>query len=880
MLASTLHWRFLDVVSGNTPDGPIGIDFFQAPRGYRNLLAGNNIYLTEISDYGPSYATSFFDHPFLAVAVGPWTAHWPPWVAFGVYECACIGLLALGAWRLSKAFDDPLGKAFCYFAMLCGFPVFCILWTGQMHVFVVLGVALVLAGLMRLEQEPQRADRHIRWIQLGLLISLLSKPVVALMLPVLFILPETRRKLLLPVAVYAVLSLSFLLAPRLNPGGYNCLHWLHIPAAVFKHQLAHRVLYPVPLDLSHEYWIRSLPMLLNAAGAGPIVLLIAKLPVAAVALMSLTPLLLPDRGQRIRAAVLTASLCVLSYDLTYFQAFEYHYATLLPLLPAMLWLGRRESVPWLRRVMLGSFIVSLSFLLPSLCFLTPLDPRCWVANTLQRVTPVIVAFLGLSVYGVASTWRARRRPRLVTRQMIHGMGPAVCLGGLLGLLFAAVAAAAYATMPARFLIATQNWTPRDWETHLEDVISRPGVAPEVLADIHRSLGRWYAPAEPRIALEHYRKAAAFQSNSAEFRADLGNAFLGLRQFGEAVEQWEQALQLDPRSSAAHNNLGAALAGCGRLDEAAASYRKALEIKPDYAEAQINLGVALTRSGRIGEAMAQFQRALEITPDDAEAHNDLGFALAGRGRIDEAMAHFEKALRIDPNHVLARNNLGLALAGRGRIDEAMAQYQQALKLKPDYAEAHLNLGIALTARGRNDEAMAHYQEALKIKPDYAQAHVHLGMALTAHGRIDEAMAQYQQALKIKPDYAEAHVNLGTALANLGRIDAAIAEFQKALEIEPDYAEAHINLGVALAGRGRLDAAMAHFQQALKIKPDYAEAHKNLGIALAGCGRIDEAIDHYQKALVLARQQNKAGLAEELATRLRTYNDRIPKATDVR
>ncbi len=31
----------------------IGSDFFQTPRGFRNLLAGNNIYLTEISDYGP-----------------------------------------------------------------------------------------------------------------------------------------------------------------------------------------------------------------------------------------------------------------------------------------------------------------------------------------------------------------------------------------------------------------------------------------------------------------------------------------------------------------------------------------------------------------------------------------------------------------------------------------------------------------------------------------------------------------------------------------------------------------------------------------------------------------------------------------------------------
>ena len=170
MLASTLHWRFLDVVAGNR-GGPLGIDFFQAPRGYRNLLAGNNIHLTEISDYGPDYATSFFDHPFLAVVVGPWTAPLPPWTAFAAYDCVCVGLLVLGAWRLAAAFDDPLGKAFSYFAVLCGFPVYFLLWTGQMQLFVVLGVTLVLAGLMCLEQAralqapPPAGSNSVCWFR-------------------------------------------------------------------------------------------------------------------------------------------------------------------------------------------------------------------------------------------------------------------------------------------------------------------------------------------------------------------------------------------------------------------------------------------------------------------------------------------------------------------------------------------------------------------------------------------------------------------------------------------------------------------------------------------------------------------------------------------
>ena len=305
--------------------------------------------------------------------------------------------------------------------MFCAVPVYVVLWQGQIHALVVLAVALVLAGLMGLEREPERAERHLRWIQLGLLISLLSKPLVALMLPVLFVLPETRRKLLLPVAVYAVVSLLFLWVPRLNPGGYNGMHWLYIPVAVFKGRLSLGVLRPCACDLSQNCWVLSLPMLLNAAGAHEMVLLAAKLPTVAVGLMSLAPLFLPERGQRIRAAMVVASLSVLSYNLTYFQGWEYHYAALLPLLPAMLWLRRQETVPWLRGLLTGSFLVSLPLLLPTPIFLGQGDPRFWAAATVQRVTPPIAAFLGLLAYGAASAWLARRRPRLISLQMARGV---------------------------------------------------------------------------------------------------------------------------------------------------------------------------------------------------------------------------------------------------------------------------------------------------------------------------------------------------------------------------------------------------------------------------------------------------------------------------
>ena len=47
----------------------------------------------------------------------------------------------------------PGWKAFAYFAMFCSIPVYYMLWAGQIHVLVVLAVALILAGLMRLDRD-------------------------------------------------------------------------------------------------------------------------------------------------------------------------------------------------------------------------------------------------------------------------------------------------------------------------------------------------------------------------------------------------------------------------------------------------------------------------------------------------------------------------------------------------------------------------------------------------------------------------------------------------------------------------------------------------------------------------------------------------------
>ena len=578
VMMASLHWRFLDRFVG-VADGPIGLDFFQTPRGYNNLLMGNSIFATELSDYGP-YATPYLYHPVVALAVGPWTAPWTPWTAYAVFVGVSLGLLLLSAWLLASAFQNPAERGFTYFAIFCSPPVYMMLWSGQSHVLLVVAMAMILGGLMRLEQEPREVERYGRWIQLGLAISLLSKPIAVLMLPVLFVTAETRRKLLVSMAVYAVVSLLFLVVERLNPGGYNGIHWLNIFRVSSAPMAVQSVVEPVEFDLLKAPQFHSLPVLVDRIAGFPVPSFCFRLPLIAILVMSLSPLVLPERAQRLCAAIVTVLLCILSHYLCYYPVLAYHYTTLLPALPVLLWLWQRESGPRLRGLLAASFVILLAIFLPTVCASGPTESaRLLDLNTLQRVVPVLVAFLCLTVYGGASAWRERRRPKLITRGMMERLWPTCGLAGALGIMLGSVVAAVYGTVPPRWLTTPSRWTKQDW-------------------------------------MEHYQAT---------------------------IIQLRHTLDATPNFAWAHHYLGYALANLGRLDEAITQFEQVLAIQPDVAETHNSLGWILQAQGKMQKAMGHFQQAVAIKPDFVSARTNLANALAARGRFDEAVAQYRKAL---------------------------------------------------------------------------------------------------------------------------------------------------------------------------------------------------------------------------------------------
>jgi protein O-mannosyl-transferase len=193
--------------------------------------------------------------------------------------------------------------------------------------------------------------------------------------------------------------------------------------------------------------------------------------------------------------------------------------------------------------------------------------------------------------------------------------------------------------------------------------------------------------------------------------------------------------------------------------------------------------------------------------------------------------------------------------------------RAINCSPENHSVYTGLASYYQKTGKIDVAIEQLQHALAIKPDDAESLSNLGAAWTKLGRFDDAVHCLQEALSINPSNKDARVNLGEALANLQQYDAAIEEYEAAIKIDPDLLEAHHNLGMAWARQNRFEDAVPHFERALKIDPDCADAHAALAVALQLLGRIGEARTHFESALMLAKQQGREPLAEDVLARLR-------------
>lgn len=318
---ASFKFRFLDPFVVGTWWAPSpGGDFYSIPRSFINLQYQKSIFDTRFFPYGDHSAPYFF-HPVLSILLGSWLMIFSPVTAFYIFVAISILIIFYCGTLLNEIFNKE-GKE--YLLLSCSVGTYLMLWNAQVHIFVLLSVSLVLNGLHQLKIGNSRLAN---WrILFGILASLFSKPVILLSIPYLLILPNIRKTLIKSLIIYILVSVIFLIDSPLNPEGDNWIHWKNI---LYQSKTGDSN----PGIFSISWFILALK---NSEKLPPGVHYLLKIPLL-IAMTPLLKLLLKRNFDLIKFSTLGFLLTTISFYMSYTVVWEYHYASLLPVLMYILW---------------------------------------------------------------------------------------------------------------------------------------------------------------------------------------------------------------------------------------------------------------------------------------------------------------------------------------------------------------------------------------------------------------------------------------------------------------------------------------------------------------------------------------------------------------
>jgi hypothetical protein len=412
IMLGSLHFGWLKIFFFGAEHAQVqGIDYFAVPKSYLNLLEGRSAFDTWGGTmYGP-YATWYLAHPAFSIFVASWFSFFAPWTSYWLFVLFSVIILAFCGYLIAALASNPFNKRLAYTLILCTFPTYWMLYVGNMHAPVVLALTLILVSLCDWQENTKRARK---FLFAGLLISLFSKPIVLLMLPLFLLLKETRMTTIKALMIYAFVSLLFIMVPVLNPEsvGWTRMTALILdPAFVKEHMNIFRnqfVLNEYMKDNSihwfnliaqSEYELKhidvfSLPVFIDSLLDKNLPAGIYKIPIYISLFLSVALACVEDKKIRMEGALLLVMAISLTFFLSYNTVWEYQFTSVLPviaLLPVL-----KERNVFYSNYIKGMFLLSLFICLPSFYFLVHngdyQSPVSLALIRSSRIIPVLILF--------------------------------------------------------------------------------------------------------------------------------------------------------------------------------------------------------------------------------------------------------------------------------------------------------------------------------------------------------------------------------------------------------------------------------------------------------------------------------------------------------
>jgi len=318
------------------------------------------------------------------------------------------------------------------------------------------------------------------------------------------------------------------------------------------------------------------------------------------------------------------------------------------------------------------------------------------------------------------------------------------------------------------------------------------------------------------------------AQSGRLRVNMGNIYYEQQKYPAAIKMYRMALDQIPNTGkeVKHKivrNIGNAFVRLGQFQDALASYEQIMEGSPDL-QTGFNLVLCYYALGDRERMRKGFSRLLSVRQVNADAEDldqaeggdvldDDGLKQALRERQKQTQKYLSMAAKllapvIDKDIVAGFDFVGDALrlanqptlATEMQIGKALffmrsRQFDKAIETLKSYerkeqtlvAHAATNLSFIYFHEGDYQSAVKYADIAMKHNRYNAKALVNKGNCMFMRGELEAARSMYHEAMGAEADCLEAIYNLGIVNKRLGENVAALGLFEKLNSIIPNSIE---------------------------------------------------------------------------------------------
>lgn len=193
-------------------------------------------------------------------------------------------------------------------------------------------------------------------------------------------------------------------------------------------------------------------------------------------------------------------------------------------------------------------------------------------------------------------------------------------------------------------------------------------------------------AEYQKALDDFKQASSIQQNSAEYHVYCARAYLGLKEYDNALARLQQARIFNVNQQDAYWVHGQVLSAEGQPDAALAQFDTSVGIDRKKVEPYLKRAEFLVQTQHYADAQKDIAKAISLDSNNAATYSMAGRMYAALNKPDSTLFALQRAAQLDSTNPTCLSDLARAYYDGRAKTSAITYYNAALKHKDRLSEA--------------------------------------------------------------------------------------------------------------------------------------------------------------------------------------------------